>query len=130
MVREEQEPGSSGIAVCDMKKRGIFDGYNYEGIKSDANKALRASAASAAAERGQIKYLRGCRNIEAFFNEAESFPGGIHDDMVDGLSGSFNYLKQIPVSGAPVIMEKNEEDPNTFANELDLIPGYFSAFAY
>lgn len=130
MVREEQEPGSSGIAVCDMKKRGIFEGYNYEGIKSDANKALRASAASAAAERGQIKYLRGCRNIEAFFNEAESFPGGIHDDMVDGLSGSFNYLKQIPTTGAPVIMEKDEEDPNTFANELDLIPGYFSAFAY
>jgi predicted phage terminase large subunit-like protein len=130
MVREEQEPGSSGVAVCDMKKRGIFQGFNYDSIKSDSNKASRASAVSAAAERGQIRYVAGCRNIEAFFNEAESFPGGIHDDIVDGLSGAYNFLCQTSVAGMPTILMKDSEDDNIWANELDLLPGYFNAFSY
>ena len=57
IIREEQEPGSSGIALCDIKARTIFQGYAYEAVKSTGDKTTRASAASAAAERGQIKYM-------------------------------------------------------------------------
>jgi predicted phage terminase large subunit-like protein len=128
LVREEQEPGSSGITLCDIKARTIFLGYNYEAIKATGDKATRAAAVSAAAERGQIKYLIGCRNIEAFFNEAESFPGGIHDDMVDGLSGSFTTLCVPTVSGPPIGASKPEEDENTFSWASDFDPGYFARF--
>ena len=130
MVREEQEPGSSGVAVCDMKKRGIFAGYDYDSIKSDSNKAARANAVSAAAERGQVKYLRDCRNIEAFFNEAESFPGGIHDDMIDGLSGAYNFLCQTTVAGSPTTLIREEGDESGWSNDFELVPGYFSSFNY
>lgn len=100
-IREEQEPGSSGVAVTDQKARGIFKGYNYKGVRATGNKIQRALAASAASERGQLMYVRGCRHIEDFFNEAESFPGGIHDDMVDALSGALYELSNIPSTGAP-----------------------------
>ena len=127
LVREEQEPGSSGITLCDIKSRTIFKGYNYQAIKSSGDKATRASAASAAAERGQIKYLRGCRNLEAFFGEAESFPGGIHDDMVDSFSGAFTTLC-VPISpGVPIAAPKPEEQDN-YHLDLDFEPGYFSRF--
>ena len=127
MVREEQEPGSSGITLCDIKARTIFMGYDYEAIKSSGDKATRASAASAAAERGQIKVLKGCRNIEAFFGEAESFPGGIHDDMVDGLSGAFTTLCVPNVPGAPIGVPKPEEDDDVYSG-MDFEPGYFTRF--
>lgn len=101
-VREEQEPGSSGIAVIDNKARTLYKGYDYRGVRSTGSKTIRANAASAAAERGHIKIVRGCRNIEAFFDEAESFPAGIHDDTVDGLSGAFNALRGMPAQGLPI----------------------------
>ena len=127
IIREEQEPGSSGIALCDIKARTIFQGYAYEAVKSTGDKTTRASAASAAAERGQIKYLASCRNIEAFFNEAESFPGGIHDDMVDGLSGAFTTLCVPVVPGVGLGVEKPEEEED-IASIADLDVGYYSRF--
>lgn len=129
LVREEQEPGSSGITLCDIKARTIFLGYAYEAVKATGDKATRAAAASAAAERGQIKYLIGCRNIEAFFNEAESFPGGIHDDMIDGLSGAFTTLCVPVTSGPPIGAAKpDQEEDSDFSCGMDLDPGYFSRF--
>lgn len=100
-IREEQEPGSSGDFTISKKGRDIFKGYDYKGIRSTGSKILRAGAVSAAAERGDIKVVRGCRNIEDFFNEAESFPGGVHDDLVDGLSGAYNALREIPSAILP-----------------------------
>jgi predicted phage terminase large subunit-like protein len=126
LIREEQEPGSSGIGVISLKQRTLFQGYNYDGNHTTGDKATRAKQASAAAERGQIKYLRGCRNIDKFFSEAESFPGGIHDDLVDGFSGAFNELGAPKPNGAPLILHKNEEVENVFASENDLGAGYFS----
>lgn len=127
LIREEQEPGSSGITLCDIKARTIFQGYAYEAIKSTGDKTTRAAAASAAAERGQIKYLASCRNIEEFFNEAESFPGGIHDDMVDGLSGSFTTLCEPLIPGVGLGVEKPEEHED-IASISDLDVGYYSRF--
>ncbi len=105
IVREEQEPGSSGDAAIDMKARSIYKGYNYKGIRSTGDKVQRALAVSTAAERGHIKIARGCRHIEEFFGEAESFPGGLHDDMVDALSGAFNALGATPELYLPWMVE-------------------------
>lgn len=100
-VREEQEPGSSGVNLIAMKARDIFRGFNYKGIKATGSKIQRAEAVSAASEQGLIKVVRGCRNLEAFFNEIETFPEGLHDDLVDGFSGAFNELALAPVSSIP-----------------------------
>jgi len=122
-IREEQEPGSSGITTIDMKARNIFVGFNYQGIRSTGSKILRAQGFSAAAERGQVKIVRGCRHIEEFFNELESFPGGLHDDMVDSASGSFSELKFIPQDTAPLTIENYEG--SYWADEDTLGSGYF-----
>ena len=100
-IREEEEPGSSGKYTIEKKAKEIFRGYAYEGVRSTGSKIQRAMPVSAAAERGVIKIVRGCRNVEKFFDEIESFPGGPHDDLVDGFAGAFNALGTIPVYFAP-----------------------------
>ena len=102
VVREEQEPGSSGLTTVDVKARTIFKGYNYKGVRSTGDKVTRAGGFSAAMERGQVKYIRGCRNIEAFMDEMESFPGGLHDDMVDAASGAYSEMAVLPIGGIPI----------------------------
>jgi predicted phage terminase large subunit-like protein len=129
VIYEEQEPGSSGDTTIDMKARDIFKGFNYHGVRSTGSKILRANAASAASERGHIKIVRGCRNIEAFLAEAESFPGGLHDDMVDGLSGAFQALASLPKSYAPLQLVNSEgsywaTDGDTFMEDVS---GYWGA---
>lgn len=104
VIYEEQEPGSSGDTAIDMKARDIFKGYNYHGVRSSGSKILRAGGASAAAERSHIKIVRGCRNIDVFFAEAESFPGGLHDDMVDALSGAYQALADLPQIYVPIAL--------------------------
>lgn len=126
IIREEREPGSSGIAVIDSKKRNLLRGFNYDEVHSTGTKIARANPLSAAAERGQIKYLIGCRNIEEFFNEAESFPGGIHDDMVDAASGAFSVLGATPSMSAPVVMMKDNYTPNVWTNNFEETSGYFT----
>jgi predicted phage terminase large subunit-like protein len=139
-IFEEQEPGSSGIAVISSKSRSIFKGYAYSGINSTGSKVDRASIASAAAGNGNIKILRGCRNIDAFFDELESFPGGIHDDMVDCLSGCISQLGSTnPITGAPIIVQEHEDQTSKWLeDDLDVSykslgmftpgQGYFSRF--
>lgn len=126
IIREEREPGSSGIGVIDSKKRNLLSGYDYDENHSTGTKVARANPFSSAAERGQIKYLLGCRNIEAFFNEAETFPGGIHDDMVDGGSGAFAILDGMVDSGMPITVLKEESKQSIWSDEFDLAAGYFT----
>ena len=126
IIREEREPGSSGISVIDNKKRNLLADFNYDESHTTGTKTARAMGVSAAAERGQVKYLVGCRNIEEFFNEAESFPGGIHDDMVDGISAAFSLLDSLPSYGEPITVLKGADRPNIWADGEGLSPGYFS----
>lgn len=131
---EEQEPGSSGISVISSKSRGIFKGFAYRGVPSSGSKADRALIASAAAGNGNIKVLRGVRNLEEFFNELETFPGGIHDDMVDCLSGAIAYLgTSTATTGAPTVVKDNEQQVSKWLED-DVLDdsvssaGYFSRF--
>ena len=126
IIREEREPGSAGIGVIDTKKRNLLSGYDYDEYHSTGSKTARANPFSAAAERGQVKYLLGCRNIQAFFDEAESFPGGLHDDIVDAGSGAFSVLDTMPSYGEPITVLKDENRPSTWADEFELAAGYFT----
>lgn len=110
IIREEQEPGSSGDFTISNKSRNIFKGYNYKGVKATGSKALRASAVSTASEIGNIKIYSRCRNIDDFLNEAESFPGGLHDDMVDAFAGAFNSLADTTRQSVPFLPEEDTEN--------------------
>ena len=128
-IYEEQEPGSSGDTTIDMKSRSVFKGYNYKGIRSTGSKVLRANAASAASERGHVKVVAGCRNVEAFFNEAESFPGGAHDDIVDAVSGAIQALGVTPDVYVPMVVgSAGSYWATDYADVLDDsdLAGYFS----
>lgn len=115
--RMEQEPGSSGKKVIEDYKKGIFRRYNFEGIPSTGSKVARANRFSAASGAKRVKLVRGPW-IEVFIQEAEHFPDGPHDDIVDGASGSFNHLTSGSTGQAakyPVPQQKRK--PSMWENE-------------
>ncbi len=108
-IREEEEPGASGKYTIQKKHKDLFEGYAYEGVRNTGSKIERAVGVSAASERGIIKIVRGCRNIDAFLTEIEGFPAAPHDDLVDGFSGAFNALGAIPKIYVPTIVGAEED---------------------
>ena len=90
-IRMEQEPGSSGVKVIDDYRRRVLMGWDFKGIPSSGSKEVRANPVSSQAEAGNIKLVRGTW-INDFLDELEGFPGGGHDDQVDGMSGAFAQL--------------------------------------
>jgi predicted phage terminase large subunit-like protein len=89
----EQEPGASGMMAIDHYARDILQGYAFTGIKSSGSKVVRAQPFSAAVENGNVKICKDCQWIEDMLYELVAFPTkGIHDDIVDALSGAFNAL--------------------------------------
>ena len=97
----EQEPGASGVIMIDHYARDILKGYAFMGIRSTGAKATRAQPLSAAAENGNVK-LRNAEWINDMLSEAELFPNGAHDDIVDAMSGAFNEINQV---NKPSIMQ-------------------------
>lgn len=108
-VREEEEGGSSGKYAIEKKKKEIFKGIAYEGVRNTGSKIERAMPVSAATERGIVKVVKGCRNLEAFYQEIEGFPASSHDDLVDGFSGAFNSLGAIQKVHLPEVVGAEEE---------------------
>ena len=89
----EQEPGASGVIAIDHYARDILQGYAFTGIKSTGSKVVRAQPFSAAVENGNVKICKDCQWIEDMLYELVAFPTkGIHDDIVDALSGAFTAL--------------------------------------
>jgi predicted phage terminase large subunit-like protein len=105
-VRMEQEPGSSGIITIDHYARNVLNGYDFAGVSSTGSKVERARAASAAAQAGRVMITDRCRNMLPFFDEADLFPYGAHDDTVDGFSGAFNYFRNATLVRAPSGIKK------------------------
>lgn len=83
----EQDPGQAGVQEVDLLLR-MLAGYMAYPYRVTKDKITRASPVSAMAEAGNIKILKAPWN-EAFFHELENFPEGLHDDIVDALSGAF-----------------------------------------
>lgn len=90
-IREEQEPGSSGVSIIDHYRRNVVPGYMYDGIRSTGSKEARATAYSGAVKAGNVLVCKGQWNRD-FLNEHEAFPNGAHDDQVDSAAGAFNFL--------------------------------------
>jgi len=90
-VKGFQDPGGAGKNEIENFIR-MLAGFPVVSEKISVDKITAAKAASAQAEAGNIKILKSCRNKEEFYIEAENFPEGSHDDMVDGFTGGFNYL--------------------------------------
>lgn len=101
MIRMEEEPGSSGKNNTSHYARKVLRGYDFKGIRSTGNKIVRAGPLSAAMSRGDVFIRQGCRNLDCYWDELEGFPGP-HDDMVDGSSGAFNALADLPSLGLPI----------------------------
>lgn len=91
IIHMEQEPGSSGVNTIDHYRRNILKGYSFYGDKKTSNKVERAQPVSSAAEAGNVKLVKGSWNKD-FLDEAEQFPNGKHDDMVDVVSGAIAML--------------------------------------
>lgn len=92
----EQEPGSAGVESMDDYSK-LLVGFIFTSVKTTGSKAERvgpfASYASAGSESayGNVKLVSGVWN-SLFLDEAEAFPVGSHDDMVDAASGAFQQL--------------------------------------
>lgn len=89
----EQEPGSSGVSQIDYYARQVLKGYSFWGVRTTGSKQERATPVSSAAEAGNIKLVNG-KWINAFLDEFEAFPQGMHDDQVDAVSGAFQQLRK------------------------------------
>jgi predicted phage terminase large subunit-like protein len=102
----EQEPGASGLIAIDHYARDILQGYAFAGLKSTGSKVVRAQPFSAAVENGNVKICKDCQWIEDMLYELVAFQTkGIHDDIVDALSGAFTQLnvELQPPKGAALI---------------------------
>lgn len=90
-VRIEQEPGSAGVKVVDTYRRGIFVGYDFDGIKPSLAKEERARPFAKAAQAGNVFILSAPWNRE-WLDEFAGFPALPHDDQVDSASGAMEGL--------------------------------------
>jgi predicted phage terminase large subunit-like protein len=78
-VRMPQDPGAAGKADAETKVK-LLKGYSVVVKPISGDKATRARPASAQAEAGNVKLLRGPWN-EAFLNEVCAFPNGTHSTI-------------------------------------------------
>ena len=107
-----QDPGSAGKNEIAHITRQL-EGWPLAVRPARENKQLMAGPASAAAEHGYVDIVRGDWNA-ALFREAEDFPDGAHDDMVDCLSAGYTHLKhgssgQVDVN--PEAFDLPEDEP-------------------
>lgn len=83
----EQDPGQAGVSEADLLIR-LLAGFDVAPYRATKDKINRASPVSAQCEAGNVRVLKAPWN-DAFFRELENFPDGLHDDIVDSLSGAF-----------------------------------------
>jgi len=61
-------------------------------IKVDQNKVARANAATPLIEAGKVYLPKNATWLHDFIEECSAFPNAAHDDMVDSLTQTINYL--------------------------------------
>lgn len=118
VIREEQEPGSSGLAVVRARARALA-GYDYRGVPTTGDKVTRARPLRAQAQAGNVLIIARTDSERAaardFIEEISAFPYGLKD-QVDAAAGAFTELMKsattrelaIAPAGAVVV---DESDP-------------------
>lgn len=89
-IRMPQDPGSAGKSDAATKVK-LLAGYNVKAMPVTGEKSVRAKPASAQAEAGNVKLVRGLWN-ETFLDEVCSFPNASFDDQVDAFADALNEL--------------------------------------
>ncbi len=87
----EQGPGDAGKFLVEYYAKEVLKSYMFQYETSSGDKETRAKPVSIAAEQGRIKLIEGAWN-NAYLDELEVFPFGVHDDQVDSTSGAYNKL--------------------------------------
>ena len=93
-IRMPEDPGAAGKADAQTKIK-LLKGYDVKAVKPTGEKSVRARPASAQAEAGNIKLVRGLWN-QAFLDEVCVFPAGTNDDQVDAFADAVNELALAP----------------------------------
>lgn len=89
-IRMPEDPGAAGKADAQTKVK-LLKGYAVKPVRPTGEKSVRARPASAQAEAGNVKLVRGLWNT-AFLDEVCVFPAGMHDDQVDAFADAINEL--------------------------------------
>lgn len=89
-IRMPQDPGAAGKSDAENKVK-LLAGYSVKVATVTGDKATRARPASAQAEAGNVKLVRGQWN-DAFLDEVCSFPSAQFDDQVDAFADALNEL--------------------------------------
>ncbi len=89
-VRMPQDPGAAGKSDAATKVK-LLAGYEVKVVAPTGEKSVRAKPASAQAEAGNVKLVRGEWN-DTFLDEVCSFPNAQHDDQVDAFADALNEL--------------------------------------
>lgn len=89
-IRMPQDPGSAGKSDAETKVK-MLAGYAVVVKPVTGDKATRARPASAQAEAGNVKLVRGPW-VEAFLDEVCAFPNAMFDDQVDAFADALNEL--------------------------------------
>lgn len=90
MIRMPQDPGAAGKADAATKIK-VLAGFPIRVLSVTGDKATRAKPASAQAEAGNVKLVRGDWN-EVFLDEICAFPNAQFDDQVDAFADALNEL--------------------------------------
>lgn len=86
----EEEPGASGkLLGAHLIK--LLAGYFARSERKSGDKVTNAMPWLGQAEAGNVKLVEGSWN-EAFLDEVEEFPVGVHDDQVDAVSVAFHLI--------------------------------------
>jgi predicted phage terminase large subunit-like protein len=86
----EQEPGSSGKESFEATARNLA-GYCVYADKVTGSKEVRAEPFAAQVQAGNV-WLAAGPYVEAFLDEMEVFPSGLHDDQIDAAAMAFARL--------------------------------------
>lgn len=89
-TRIPQDPGQAGVDQMDAYSK-LLSGYRIKFVRPTGSKVTRAEGMSSQVEAGNVFLLNGRWN-EQLIMEAEQFPDGAHDDIVDAMSDAFNEL--------------------------------------
>jgi predicted phage terminase large subunit-like protein len=100
-VRIPEDPGAAGKADAATKLK-LLAGYDVTAVRPTGEKSVRAKPASAQAEAGNVRLVRGSWN-DAFLDEVCSFPNAQHDDQVDAFADALNELALTPDTTAVVV---------------------------